>query len=114
MPFWSALGKAEMLKAFLALDQIPLTLGQGGGEAQLQRVVKHMTLSLAYDALVAESYFELARAEEGLHKRIIQDGLSIKMLHEYAQRAAEAQELEQPTRFQQFLDRMFGAATLWA
>jgi hypothetical protein len=113
LPFWSALGKAEMLKAFLTLDQNPLTLEQEEGEAQLQTAAKHMTLSLAYDALVAESYFELARAEEGLHKRIVEDGLSIKMLHECARQAAEAQDLEQPTRFQQFLDRMFGAATLW-
>ena len=103
-----------MLKAFLALGQSPETLEQEASEVRLQTAVKHITLSLAYDALVADSYFELARAEEGLHKRIIQDGLNIKMLHEGAQQAAEAQELEQPTRFQRFLDRMFGAAILWA
>jgi tetratricopeptide (TPR) repeat protein len=114
LPFWSALGKAEMLKAFLALDQTAETLEQEGREAQIQTAVKHMTLSLAYDELVADSYFELARAEEGLHKRIIQDGLSIKLLHECAKHAAEAQALGQPTRLQDFLNRMFGAATLWA
>ncbi len=79
----------------------------------LQAAVKHISLSLAYDALVAEQYFDLTRAEEGLHKRILRDNLSIRMLHKYARRAADEQGLKRPTRFQQFLDRMFGPPDLW-
>jgi len=114
LPFWSALGKAEMLKGYLALDQALAASGNEHHHEQLQAAAKHITLSLAYDALVADSYFELTRAEEGLHLRIVQDGLSIRALHQCAKNAAEGQGLEQPTRFQEFLERMFGPADLWA
>jgi tetratricopeptide (TPR) repeat protein len=113
LPYWSTLGKAEMLKAYLALDQAFAASETEEQEAQLQTAVKHITLSLAYDELVADKYFDLTRAEEGLHKRILQDNLSIKMLHQYAQQVAGEQGLTQPTRFQQFLNRMFGPADLW-
>jgi tetratricopeptide (TPR) repeat protein len=114
LPFWSALGKAEMLKGYLALDQALAASGNEHHQEQLQAAASHITLSLAYDALVADSYFDLTRAEEGLHLRIVQDGLCIKTLHQNATEAAETQGLAQPTRFQQFLDRMFGPADLWA
>jgi hypothetical protein len=114
LPFWSALGKAEMLKGYLALDRALAASGNEHHQEQLQAAAKHITLSLAYDALVADSYFELNRAKEGLYLRIVQDALSIKILHQHASEAAEAQGLEQPTRYQQFLERMFGPADLWA
>jgi tetratricopeptide (TPR) repeat protein len=112
LPCWSALGKAEMLKAYLALDQALGAPGEGQ-EQQLRTAVRHITLSLAYNELIADSYFELTRAEEGLHRRIVQDGLSIKAMHQYARQVAEEQELRQPTRFQTFLSRMFGPTDLW-
>jgi tetratricopeptide (TPR) repeat protein len=114
LPFWSALGKAEMLKGYLALDRARTASGNEHRQEQLETAAKHITLSLAYDALVADSYFDLTRAEAGLHLRIFQDGLSIRTLHRHAREAAEAQGLEQPTRFQDFLERMFGPADLWA
>ena len=113
LPYWSTLGKAEMLRGFLALDAAREANDRREAEAQVRRAVKHITLSLAYDELVADAYFDLQRAEEGLHKRILQDNLSIKALHQYAAQFAAEQELDRPTRFQQFLDRMFGPADLW-
>ncbi len=113
LPYWSTLGKAEMLKAFVALDQSQAASCREERDARLEAAVKHVTLSLAYDQLIADTYFDLARAEEGLHRRIIHDGLSIKALHQYARQVAEAQGLDQPTRFQGFLNRMFGPADLW-
>ncbi len=113
LPYWSTLGKAEMLKAYLALDQAFAAPETEEQEAQLRTAVKHITLSLAYDELVADTYFDLTRAEEGLHKRILHDNVSIKMLHQYAHQVAGEQGLTQPTRFQRFLNRMFGPADLW-
>jgi tetratricopeptide (TPR) repeat protein len=114
LPYWSTLGKAEMLQAYVALDQATVATNGYDPQAKLQEAVKHITLSLAYDELIADSYFDLARAEEGLHRRILQDGLNIKIMHQYAEKVAQAQGLEQPTRFQSFLDRMFGPPDLWA
>jgi tetratricopeptide (TPR) repeat protein len=113
LPYWSTLGKVEMLKAYLALDQARTTSNNDSGQTHLQAAVKHITLSLAYDELVAEAHFELARAEESLHRRILQDNLSIRSLHQHAHQVAEEQALDQPTPFQSFLDRMFGPADLW-
>lgn len=113
LPFWSALGKAEMLRAHLALDRVLSASEHENRDQQLQTAVRHITLSLAYNELIAPSYFGLARAEEGLHRRIIQDALSIKAMHRCAQQVAEEQGLQQPTRFQAFLNQMFGPADLW-
>ena len=113
LPYWSTLGKVEMLRAYMFLDQVRAPLDKHERELALQTAVKHISMSLAYDALVAEQYFDLTRAEEGLHKRILHDNLSIRMLHKYARRAADEQGLKRPTRFQQFLDRMFGPPDLW-
>ena len=113
LPYWSTLGKAEMLKAYRALDQVPAAPDKQEREAVLLTAVKHISLSLGYDALVAEQYFDLTRAEEGLHRRILHDNLSIRLLHKYARRVADEQGLKKPTRFQQFLDRMFGPQDLW-
>jgi tetratricopeptide (TPR) repeat protein len=114
LPFWSALGKAEMLKANLALDQALGNSTNGHHQEQLRAATKHITLSLAYDELVADSHFELTRAEEGLHSRIVQDDLDISTFHQHAKQVAEEQGLSQPTRFQDFLQRMFGSADLWS
>lgn len=113
LPFWSTLGKGEMLKAYSALDQAQATGDEEEQIARLREAVRHVTLSLAYDEQIAEEYFDLTRAEEGLHKRILQDNLSIRALHRYAQEVAEEQGLRQPSRFQAFLNRMFGPADLW-
>ncbi len=140
LPYWSTLGKVEMLRAHLALDEAvadpkgsgPSRSAQGSGEkplgspgsgekavgsvereSALQAAARHITLSLAYDGLVAEEYFDMTRAEEGLHKRILHDNLSIRMLHRFAQQAAEEQGLKRPTRYQEFLNRMFGPPDLW-
>jgi hypothetical protein len=121
LPFWSTLGKAEMLQAYMALDQARVATNGTGNDAgngtgngdHLLAAVRHITYSLTYDAQVAETYFDLTRAESGLHKRILQDNLSIRALHRRAQQVAEEQGLEQPTRFQWFLNRMFGTADLW-
>jgi hypothetical protein len=102
-----------MLRAYLTLDQAFAVPETEEKEARLQTAAKHITLSLAYDELVADTYFDLTRAEEGLHKRILHDNLSIKMLHQYAEQVAEEQDMTQPTRFQRFLNRMFGPADLW-
>jgi hypothetical protein len=114
LPYWSALGKAEMLNGYLALDRAIAASGNEHHQEYLQTAVESITRSLAYDALVADAYFDLTRAEEGLHMRLVQDGFSIRTLHRQAKEAAEALGLEQPTRFQQFLERMFGPADLWA
>jgi tetratricopeptide (TPR) repeat protein len=113
LPYWSILGRAEMLRGYLALDQALAASANNENGAQLQAAVKHITLSLAYNELVSDSHSDLKRAEEGLHKRIIQDGLSIRAMHQHAQEVAKAQDLAQPTRFQDFLNRMFGPADLW-
>jgi tetratricopeptide (TPR) repeat protein len=113
LPYWSTLGKAEMLKAYLALDHALAVAEKEERESALQTAVKHISLSLAYDELVADQYFELTRAEEGLHKRILHGNLSIKTLHKYARRAADEQGLKRPTRFQDFMNRMFGPPDLW-
>jgi tetratricopeptide (TPR) repeat protein len=113
LPLWGALGEAEMLGAHLALDQAMVVSDNGSQEEPLLAAVKHITLSLAYHELMGESQFELIRAEENLHKRIIQDGFSIKLLHQHALQVAKAQGLQQPTRFQGFLTRLFGPADLW-
>lgn len=113
LPYWNTLGKAEMLKACLALDQAPAAADDRDRVACIREAVKHLTLSLAYDELVADDYWGLRRAEENLHRRILEDGLNIRMLHQYAQRVAQEQGLTQPTRFQQFLNRIFGPPELW-
>jgi tetratricopeptide (TPR) repeat protein len=113
LPLWGALGQAELLGAYLALDQAFAVSDNPSEVEHLQVGVKHMTLSLAYNELMGEFHFELVRAEASLHKRIIQDGLSIKLLHRHARQVADAQGLDQPTRFQRFLNRLFGPANLW-
>ena len=113
LPYWSTLGKGEMLKAYMALDAAAAAGERPEHESALHGAVKHISLSLAYDELVAEHYFDITRAEEGLHKRILRDGLSIRKLHKYARRAAEEQGWKRATRFQEFLDRMFGPPDLW-
>ena len=114
LPIWAALGKAEMLRANLVLDQALSNGANGHHQELLHAAAKHYTLSLAYDELVADSHFELTRAEEGLHARIVQDDLDISTFHQHARRVAEEQGLSQPTRFQDFLHRMFGSADLWS
>ena len=114
LPFWTALGKAEMLKANLALDQALSHSANGSHKKLLHAAAKHITLSLAYDELVSDSHFELTRAEEGLHARIVQDDLDISTFHQHARQVAEEQGLSQPTRFQDFLQRMFGSADIWS
>jgi tetratricopeptide (TPR) repeat protein len=113
LPFWSTLGKAEMLRAYMALDEARAANGNGDKGDHLLAAVRHITYSLTYDAQVADAYFDLTRAEAGLHRRILKDDLSVRTLHRHAQAVAEEQGLEQPTRFQWFLNRMFGTADLW-
>ncbi len=113
LPYWSTLGRAEMLRGYLALDQALAVSANKENGTQLQAAVKHITFSLAYNGLVSGSHSDLDRAVEGLHKRIVQDGLSIKAMHYHAQEVAKTQDLAQPTRFQDFLNRMFGPADLW-
>jgi tetratricopeptide (TPR) repeat protein len=113
LPFWSILGKAEMLLAYIALDRVRALAAGPEWEEGLREGTKHITLSLAYNSLVAEEYFDLIRAEGSLHRRILQDELSIPSLHRHAGLVAGDQALDQPTRFQQFLARMFGPPALW-
>jgi hypothetical protein len=110
LPIWSALGKAEMLRANLALDHAISNSANGNHKKLIHAAAKHFTLSLAYDELVADSHFDLTRAEEGLHARIVQDNLDVSAFHQHARQVAEEQGLSQPTRLQDFLQRMFGAA----
>ena len=114
LPYWVILGKAEMLKAYLALDEAQTASDKESHETSLRTAVRHITLSLAYDELIADAHFDLTKAEENLHRRILQDNLNIKSLHQHAQEAAEEQGLPQPTRFQRYLNRMFGPADLWS
>ena len=113
LPFWSTLGSAEMLKAFMALDRFGADSTSQEQQTSLRESVACITLALAYYELIADGYFDIIAAEESLHKRILQDDLSIGNLHQAAWLVAEAQGLRQPTRFQEFLDRMFGPAGLW-
>jgi hypothetical protein len=113
LPFWSTLGKAEMLQAYIALDRATNGPEDEQREEALFQAVRHITLSLAYNEQVAGQY-SVIRAEENLHKRILEENLGIPSLHQYAQQAAREQGLEQPTRFQEFLTRMFGPGDLWA
>ena len=113
LPYWSTLARAEMLRGYLALDQALAASANKGNGDQFQAAVKHITLSLAYNGLVSGSHSDLDRAEEGLHERIVHDGLSIKAMHQHAQEVATAQDLARPTRLQDFLNRMFGPADLW-
>jgi hypothetical protein len=114
LPFWTSLGKAEMLKAYVALDQVQTVVSPGEGEVRLKEAVVHITLALAYHEQLSDEHFDLNQAEANLHRRILQDMLGIGRLHSYACQAAEELRLEPPTRFQTFLDRMFGPADLWA
>jgi tetratricopeptide (TPR) repeat protein len=113
LPFWSTLGQAEMLRAYMALDQFGAGLDADGQKPRLRGAVRHITLGLAYYELIADEYFDIIVAEEGLHRRILLDELSIGDLHRDAQEVAQNLELRQPTRFQEFLTRMFGPADLW-
>jgi hypothetical protein len=114
LPFWSTLGKAEMLRAYISLDQAQVAPSPEEQGERLKEAVRFITLSLAYDEQIADEHFDMTRAEAGLHRRIVQDRLSIASLHQRAQQVAEEQHLQRPTRFQRFLERMFGSADLWA
>jgi hypothetical protein len=87
---------------------------RGEQEERLNEAAGHITLALAYNELFGDDHFDMTEAEAGLHRRILQDKLSITDLHRYARQAAGVLCLVQPTRFQRFLDRMFGPADLWA
>jgi hypothetical protein len=82
--------------------------------ARLQEAARTITLSLAYQEQIAGTHLGMTRAEAGLHQRILHDGLSIADLHQLAQQTAQTLNLQRPTQFQRFLDRMFGPAALWA
>jgi hypothetical protein len=114
LPLWTALGKAEMLRAFIALDRARLDGGRAAQGANLREAVGHIVLSLAYQEQIGDAHFDITRTEASLHGRILQDRLSVALLHEYAEQAAGRYGLSQPTRFQKFLERMFGPAELWA
>ena len=114
LPFWNTLGKVELLRAYVALDRYLALPEQEAREQELKVAVRHMSLSLAYLAQTADEHFDLNRAEERLHRRILADRINIGALHDYARQVATEQGLAQPGRFQQFLNRMFGPADLWA
>jgi tetratricopeptide (TPR) repeat protein len=114
LPFWNTLGQVEMIKAQIALDQALAPEEAGAEETNLEQAVRHISLALAYLVQAADEHFELNRAEEGLHRRLLEDRLNIGILHEHARRMAAELGLPQPSRFQEFLNRMFGPAELWA
>ena len=103
-----------MLQANIALDQFAAAAGQEARRDQLKMAVGHVTLGLAYFEQVAAQYADLMRAEESLHRRILHERLSIGLLHTYAAQVAQEQGFAGPSRFQVFLERMFGPADLWA
>jgi hypothetical protein len=113
LPFWNILGRAELLNGFIALDRAQSAPQPVEQAARLQQATRAITLSLAYQELIADTHFDMNRAEFSLHQRILHDGLSIASLHQHAQEAADELQVSTPTRFQRFLDRMFGPATLW-
>ncbi len=103
LPFWSILGKAEMLEAWIALDC-----------ESLDEAVEHITLSLTYDELIAEEYFDITRAEEGVHRRFLSlKARDIKNLYQYVRDVANDRGLKKPTRFQRFLEHIYGPENLW-
>ena len=114
LPFWSTLGQAEMLQAYVALDRFVAGPDADGKKPRLSEAVRHITLGLAYYELIADEYFDIIATEEGLHRRILLEELSIGDLHKEAREVAQHLELRQPTRFQEFLARMFGPAALWS
>ena len=73
----------------------------------------HISLALTYLAQTGDEHLDLVRAEERLHRRLLEDRLHIGALHQYAQQVALEQGLAQPSRFQAFLNRMFGPPDLW-
>lgn len=113
LPFWTTLGEGEMLRANIALDEFLHSDDEEEKSDRLKEAVNHITLGLTYYAQVANQYYELTRAEERLHKRMVQDRPNIGLLHRFARKVATEQGIQQPTRFQEFLDRMFGPADLW-
>lgn len=114
LPFWSTLGKIEMLSAYVALARSRGAPARTERDEHLKEAVRHISLSLAYDEHIADEYFDLARAEAGLHKHFLREGLAIGGLHHFATIAAAELGLDRPTRFQRFLTRIFGPAELWA
>jgi tetratricopeptide (TPR) repeat protein len=113
LSFWSTLGNAEILRVHIALDRSRSAPDEGQRAEKVREAVRYATLSLAYNEHVARECFDIARAEEGLHTRILQDHLNVEELHRYAGQVAETQGLRQPTRFQSFLNRMFGPSDIW-
>lgn len=114
LPFWSTLGRVEMLEAHIALDRSRAIEEEGARGQRLKDAVRHISLALAYFSQTADEYFDLIQAEGKLHRRILEERLHIGLLHRYADQVASEQGLEQPSRFQEFLERMFGPAELWA
>jgi hypothetical protein len=113
LSYWSILGRAELLSAYVALDRAQSASPQPEQASRLQQATRAITLSLAYQELIADAHFDMTRAESSLHQRILRDGLSIAGLHQQAQQVAAELGMSSPTRFQRFLDRMFGPAGLW-
>ena len=104
-PLWSTLGKAEMLKAWLAMD-----------ERDLEEASKHITLSLAYDEKLAPEHFDIIRAERIVSERLRRMNLGLqelRRLYRYAREAAQNYNLKQPTRFQRLLQNTFGPSNVW-
>jgi hypothetical protein len=110
---YTALGRGEMLRAYMALDRVQAALDAREQKGTLQAAVGQISLSLYYLGQVAGDHVELARAEEGLHQRILQDGLRPDDLHPCARQAALEHGVARPSRFQEFLNRVFGPADLW-
>jgi hypothetical protein len=111
---YTALGQGEMLRAYMALDRAQAGPGAKEQKGTLQAAVGHISLSLYYLGQVARDHVALARAEEGLHQRILQDALSPDDLHPCARQAALEHGMARPSRFQEFLNRVFGPADLWS
>jgi|GEM_PF-1912105 len=103
LPLWNNLGKAEMLRAYMAWD-----------ERDFEKAAEHITLSLAYDELSIGKEASITRGEQGLHKRMM--GLKpeeMAELYRHAWAFAKKRGLVQPTRFQRFLSSLYGEAELW-
>lgn len=111
---WSVLGKIEMLhvhEMFWNWD----TLTKDQKEEHLAAAVKHATYSLEYDHLMGDVSFDLRRAEEGLHYRLLQlndwQDFVLPRLYKYGDQAAtDFEELvdKDHTTFQRWLFETFG------
>jgi hypothetical protein len=116
---WGVMGKMEMLRFHEAVRGWD-DLSEPDRDRQLERGVRHATLALAYDYLLGRDSFELRRAEEGLHQRIVTlpdwEDFVLPRLYEHGsaflEEFPEVETSPQHT-FRRWLWESFGQPEIW-